>query len=304
MQRRLPPLNSLKAFEAAARYCSFSDAAEELCVSHSAISHQIKQLEQYLNFELFTRKPHSVELTKAGKQLYPYLRDGFNSLAEGVELVLAPHTPSVLTVRIYNSLAIRWLIPRLSQFQALHPKIQVRLITSLEDVDFNHEDIDICVRTGKLDDTAVHYDHLFSSDLFPVCSPKLLRDGPPLTEPNDLAKHTILQVSTCENDWRHWLRANGVSSVNPDAGLVFDSYDLALTTAAQGLGVALALRPYASKDLALGVLVEPFPGLSVRYPDDWYLACRKDRVHAKKVIAFRDWIFELVKQDEAGQALA
>jgi len=296
MQRRLPPLNSLKAFEAAARFCSFAEAADELCVSHSAISHQIKQLEHYLNLELFVRKPHSVELTKAGKQLYPYLRDGFNSLAEGVDLVLAPHTPSVLTIRVYNSLAIRWLIPQLSQFQALHPKIQVRLITSLEDVDFNHEDIDVCLRSGKLDDNSVHYEHLFATDLFPVCSPKL-RDSAKLNEPKDLAKQTILQVSTCENDWRHWLRSNGISNVNPENGLVFDSYDLALNTAAQGLGVALALRVYAAKDLALGVLVEPFPGLSVRYPDDWYLACRKDRVHAKKVIAFRDWIIALVKQD-------
>jgi len=295
MRRRLPPLNSLKAFEAAARYCSFSDAADELCVSHSAVSHQVKLLEKHLNIELFVRKPHSVTLSAAGKQLYPYLRDGFNGLSEGVERVLAPQAPSVLTVRLYNTFAIRWLIPNLTKFQRDYPDIQVRLSTSLTDVDFDHDDVDVCIRSGKTDDPGVHYDRLFGGESFPVCSPAYLEKNPNLKQPSDLLKHTIIQVTSCPDDWFNWLSLNNISDASFDSSLEFDSYDLALTTAAQGLGVAMTIDTYAKTELETGVLIEPFPDFRKPYPLDWYLASRRDRHDTKKIQLFRQWMLEEAK---------
>ena len=295
MRRRLPPLNSLKAFEAAARYCSFSDAADELCVSHSAISHQVKLLEKHLDLELFVRKPHSVSLSSAGKQLYPYLRDGFNGIAEGVERVLAPQAPSILTVRVYNTFAIRWLIPNLSKFQLAHPKIQVRLSTSLSDVDFDHDDVDVCIRSGKTEDSGVQYDRLFGSESFPVCSASYLANNPNLRKPADLLNHTIIQVASCPDDWMNWLNLNNISDASFDSSLEFDSYDLALTTAAQGMGVAMTIDTYAKRELDAGLLIEPFPELRKPYPLDWYLASRHDRYETKKTQLFRQWMQEQTK---------
>lgn len=299
MRRRLPPLNSLKAFEAAARHTSFRGAAEELCVSHSAISHQIKQLEQFLKIELFSRSAHSVKLTEAGEHYYPFLRDAFDRLVEGTELLLAPHNPHILTIRVYNTFAIRWLIPRLASFQSQNPEIQVRLNTSLKDVDFSHEDIDVSIRTGCLKELDLHYDLLFSTEIFPVCSPSLITKTPGLKHPSDLKNHTILQISSCELDWKLWCDTNQIEGIDTSGGLVFDTYDHALSTAVEGLGVALAMRFFVCRDLKTGLLAEPFPGLRVEYPDSWYLVCKKDRSNTTKVEAFRGWLLEQVKQADS-----
>ena len=201
MRKKIPPLTALRSFEAAARHCSFRDAAEELCVSHSAISHQIKQLESHLGVELFTRKSRAVELTKLGRLYYPILREAFDRIAEGTELVTAPHSASILTVQMYSTFAIRWLIPRLPGFNKAHPEIQVRLNTSQADVDFQQDDVDLCVMIGEPSSAALHYDHLFDSLMFPVGSPALLSGDPPLGSPGDLGSATILQVYPSRKDW-------------------------------------------------------------------------------------------------------
>ena len=136
MRQKLPPLNALRSFEAAARHKSFRQAAEELCVSHSAISHQVKLLEDYLGTRLFTRQARSVDLTKAGRTYYPILRHAFDQIAEGTASVMTPYGPSAITIQLYSIFAIRWLIPRLPSFQAANPDIQVRLQTSQADVNF------------------------------------------------------------------------------------------------------------------------------------------------------------------------
>lgn len=299
MRKRLPPLNALKAFEAAARQCSFKHAASELFVSHSAVSHQIKQLEHYLGVELFLRVSRGVELTRAGRTYYPIVRDAFDRIAEGTELILEPESPGILTVQVYSTFAIRWLIPRLSDFQSRHPNVRVRLHTSQSDVNFEHEDVDLCVMIGRRLHTDLHYDYLFSSRIFPVCSPSLLSCGKPLQELTDLARHTIIQVYPSENDWRVWLEENGVQGIDLDSGLQFDSYDLALNTAAQGLGVALGIEPFVNRDLDAGSLVEPFPERRVYTRGNWYLACRAEKSDMEKVNIFRHWLLEQVEKDPA-----
>ena len=297
MRKKIPPLTALRSFEAAARHCSFRDAAEELCVSHSAISHQIKQLESHLGVELFTRKSRAVELTKLGRLYYPILREAFDRIAEGTELVTAPHSASILTVQMYSTFAIRWLIPRLPGFNKPHPEIQVRLNTSQADVDFQQDDVDLCVMIGEPSSAALHYDHLFDSLMFPVGSPALLSGDPPLGSPGDLASATILQVYPSRKDWYVWLDGAGVEGVDPESGLQFDSYDLALSTASQGMGIALGMQPYISRDLKAGMLVELFPGHRVKAEGAWYLVCRRERAFKSKVVAFREWILDEIARD-------
>lgn len=297
MRRVLPPLNALRSFEAAARHGSFKAAAEELCVSHSAISHQVKLLEQYLGLELFSRHSRAVELTRAGRAYYPVLRETFDRLADSTALLLTPKRQDVLTIQLYSTFAIRWLIPRLPDFQSKHPQINVRLNTSQRDVDFEHEDVDACVMIGTPVNDDLQYTYLFGSELLPVCSPALLNSGNPLRTVADLAHHTLLQVYPSRRDWGLWLEAQGGAQVDPDTGLQFDSYDHALSTAAQGLGVALGMQPYLAKDLRSGLLVEAFPGKRTRNDRDWYYVCRRERGKQPKISAFRDWLLAKVAED-------
>lgn len=297
MRKKIPPLNSLRSFEAAARLASFKLAAEELCVSHSAISHQVKLLENHLGVELFERKARAVELTKLGRSYYPVVRDAFDRLAEGTEMVLSPQSPDILTIQLYSTFAIRWLIPRLPKFYSAHPNLQVRLNTSQVDVDFKQDDVDLCVMIGSRSSVDLHYDYLFTSELFPVASPSLLSDKYPIKKPEDLAQHTILQVYPSEKDWYVWLDNIGVNGIDPLSGLQFDSYDHALSTAIQGLGVALGMQPYIARDLGAGLLVELFPGKRVKAAGDWYLVCRQERVDNKKLVVFREWLLQEIASD-------
>ncbi len=298
MRKRLPPLNALRAFEAAARHRSFTEAGDELCVSHSAISHQIKKLEDSLGVELFLRVARGVKLSKAGQIYYPVIRGAFDRISDGTDVVLAPEAPGYLTAQVYSTFTIRWLVPRLPSFQSQYPKIRVRLHTSQSDVKFEHEDVDLCVMIGTPTHADLHYDYLFSSRIFPVCSPSLLEQGVQLAEPSDLAQHTIIQVYPSKRDWWVWLERNRVQGVDPEAGLQLDSYDLAINTAIQGIGVALGMEPFVNRDIKSGALVELFPGLRVYTHGDWYLACREDKADAEMVSAFRGWLLDQVSQDQ------
>lgn len=297
MRKKIPPLTSLRSFEAAARKGSFKEAAEELCVSHSAISHQIKILENYLGVELFTRQARAVELTKLGKIYYPILRHAFDRIADGTALILSPQSSNILTVQLYSTFAIRWLIPRLPKFYAAFPEIQVRLNTSQHDVDFEHSDVDLCVMIGSRTSKELHYDYLFSPEIFPVASPSLAAGDYAITSPADLATHTILQVYPSEKDWYVWLDGVEAKGVDPLSGLQFDSYDHALSTAMQGLGVALGMQPYVERDIRSGLLVELFPGKRVKAAGQWYLVCRQERADNEKVKAFRDWMLAEIASD-------
>ena len=295
MRKNAIPLNALRAFEAAARNKSFKKAADELFVSHSAVSHQIRRLEDYLSLELFHRVSRGVELTRAGRMYFPALRDAFRLIDEGTDLVLAPRNEGPLTLQVYSTFAVRWLIPRLSAFHQAHQDVLVRLHTSQSDVNFEHEDVDLCVMVGVADAPGVHYDFLFNTELFPVCSPELYEDQA-LVTPEDLMDQSLIQVYPSRRDWYHWLERFNVSGVDPEQGLQVDSYDLAFNTASQGLGVALGMRPFVDRELQSGALVELFPGHRVTAPGAWYLACREEQSDDDRVVAFRSWILEEVNQ--------
>jgi LysR family glycine cleavage system transcriptional activator len=299
MRKHLPPLNALRTFETAARHSTFKGAGDELCVSHSAVSHQIKKLEQFLGVELFVRVAKGVELSKAGREYYPTIRSAFDRITDGTELVLSPRAPGIVTVQIYSTFAIRWLLPRMPDFQTRFPNVMIRLHASQSDVNFEHEDVDLCVMIGTPSHTDLRYDYLFSSRIFPVCSPALMAADKPLEGPQDLAGQTVIQVYPSEQDWWVWLEANQVHGVNPNSGLQFDSYDLALNTAIQGLGVALGIEPFVNRDLEAGLLLEPFPGRRVFAVGDWYLACRSDKADREEISIFRDWLLQAIHHDKS-----
>jgi LysR family glycine cleavage system transcriptional activator len=299
MRSRLPSLNALKTFEAAARHGSFKAAADELCVSHSAVSHQIKQLEYELGVELFLRKSRSVELTRVGRSYYPILRDAFDRISEGTELVLNSKSHSTLTVQVYSTFAIRWLIPRLGSLTQQYPELKVRLHTSQSDVDFEHDDVDVCVMIGRRTNALLRYDYLFSSRIFPVCAPAVLRALSLDQGPSQLADAPILQVYPSRRDWWIWLNENNVENVDPDAGQQFDSYDLAMNSAMEGIGVALGMEPFVNRDLATGVLVEAFPNRRIYVPGEWYLVCREEKANHPDIKSFRSWMLDQVAADES-----
>jgi LysR family transcriptional regulator, glycine cleavage system transcriptional activator len=295
----IPPLNALRAFEAAARTGSFKEAAAELHVSQSAVSHQIKHLETALHKRLFDRHTRAVVLTDVGRSYLPFVRQAFDSISEGTRILTGATRDSVLTIHTYSTFAVRWLLNRLHRFQSRYPDLQVRLMTSQVDIIFPHGDVDLAIRIGPASAGRMHQEYLFSPTMFPVCSPTLLAARQRLERPRDLKSFTILQVHPSAGDWAQWLKRKRVAGIDPDSGLRFDSYDHALKMAARGLGVALAMQPYVSEDLAAGLLVAPLPGHSVAAPGDWYLVYLSQNRRLAKIAAFQAWLLEEVEADES-----
>ena len=295
--RKLPPLNALRVFEAVARHMSFKHAAEELCVSQSAVSHQIKILEEALSATLFTRETRKINLTRKGKLLYPIMRNAFDSIAEGSQMLLEESGVSVLNLHLYSTFTLRWLLPRLPRFQESHSHIQVRLHTSQDDVNFAEEDIDAAIIIGQNTDSSLHYDHLFDCELFPVCSPEYLHKHGPIDDHKELLQKHILQVYPSAGDWQMWLNHNKVSGISPDAGLQFESYDVALSSACQSMGIALGQQPYIVQELNAGNLIDLFPDRRVPNPNRWYLVCRSEKSQLSMVAALRDWLRQEVSID-------
>jgi len=302
MARSLPPLNALRAFEAAARHESFTKAAAELGVTQTAISRHVRTLEQQLGTALFVRYASALEMTDDGRLLARKLSSAFDLIATGIGELKGQKRRHVLKISAQPNFAIRWLIPRLGSFRARHPNIDVHLTTSHRRPEFPAEGADVAIRLGH-HWTGVIADRLFDADLFPVCSPRLMTEGPPLREPADLARHTLLHVSTSPNDWKLWLDAAGAPVVAWEAGPRFDSYALALQAAVEGLGVAIGRRVFVEDDLATGRLVQPFD-LAVSVDEAWFLICPEAVAMRPEVKAFRAWITEEAGKTNGHRAAA
>jgi LysR family transcriptional regulator, glycine cleavage system transcriptional activator len=288
--RDLAPLSALRAFEAAARHLSFRVAAEELGLTQSAISHQVAALEQHFGARLFDRAGRRIALTEPGRMLFPLVRDGFDRLTQGADLLRRARMTDDLRVQVYVTVAVRWLIPRLHRFQAANPNVVVRINTSHFDWEFDPDIADLgLICTQSPDRPGLHYDLLFEALLFPVCTPSVAQSGLGLRQPVDLVNHALLQVYTTANDWQLWLDAAGVPDLKGRAAPQFDSYLLAIEAALDGQGVALAPHFMVAEDLKLGRLVRPFP-TEVRQPARWYLVCPAERRAERTIEAFRVWL--------------
>ena len=298
MARRLPPLNALRAFEAAARHLSFTKAAEELFVTQAAISHQVKALEAALDLQLFRRLNRRLMLTDAGQLYLPALTGAFDAIDTATTRLRADENAGRLVVSVANSLAAKWLLPRLPRFRERHPEIEVEISAADRLVDFGRDHVDMAIRYGLGRYPGLRVDPLMKDTNFPVCSPALLAGPLPLREPGDLRRHSLLHddVRTIEApDWPKWLAAAGVTGAWTDRGPRYSHSSLVLQAAIDGQGVALGRSTLVALDLEAGRLVRPFgPALPSSYA--CYVVSPPATAERPKIKAFREWLL-----DEAGQ---
>jgi LysR family transcriptional regulator, glycine cleavage system transcriptional activator len=291
MSARLPSLNGLRAFEAAARHLSFTQAASELNVTQTAISHQIKRLEHELGVRLFIRQNRALTLTAEASEYLPGVRAAFNDLRLATDRLLRREDDHVLTVSTLASLAAKWLLPRLSAFQEAHPGIDVRITTSATLVDFQRDNVDAAIRYGRGQWQGLRADWLMADEVFPVCSPALLKGDRPLRCPEDLREHVLLHTSNANSDdWRLWLTAAGLpSNLSKQPGITFDLIFMTIQAAIDGIGVAMGRTSYVQDDIAKGRLVVPF---KIALPSDagFYLVSPQARRDSPKLAAFRQWL--------------
>lgn len=298
MVARLPSLNGLRAFECAARHMSFTQAGAELNVTQTAISHQIRRLEEELGVVLFLRRKDGLTLSEAGQEYLPGVRAAFQELRYSTQRLLESGSHSVLTISTLVSLASKWLLPRLPAFQQAFADIDVRVSASTELVDFRHGGIDAAIRYGRGDWKGLRADWLMSDEIFPVCSPALLAGTQALRTPADLAGQTMLQVSgMTANDWSTWLGAAGQpQALAKGSRLTFDLAMMAVQAAIDGQGVCIGRSSYVDDDLRAGRLVAPF---DLRLKDDlgFYLVTPHETADSKKIVAFRTWLLALLQKE-------
>ena len=302
MARRLPPLNAVRAFEAAARHLSFTEAAEELHVTQAAISHQVKSLETYLGLKLFRRLNRALVLTDEGQSYLPPVRRIFDQLYEATNRLSDHDARGKLTISVLPSFAARWLVPRLGRFIAAHPEIDVRIAPSADLVNFAREDVDVGIRYGRGRYPGLRVDRLMTEDIFPVCSPALLRGPTPLKKPKDLKAHILLHDDD-HGDWRTWLLAANAEAVDPTRGPVFTDSSMLIQAAVAGHGVALARGALVADDLGSGHLVRPFE-LSLPVEFAYYLVCPESIAGRPKVVAFREWLLQESERSRLASAEA
>lgn len=292
MKRTLPPLNGLRAFEAAARHMSFTDAADELSVTQAAISHQVRGLEQRLGLKLFVRRNRSLLLSEAGQAYLPAVRSAFDQLNEATEKLLQKDRGGHLTVTTTSSFAVKWLVPRLGGFQRANPEIDVRVSTGTSLVDFSREDVDIGIRYGRGQWPNLTAERLVVEDVMPVCAPSLVKGPNGLRKPADLKRFTLLHIGNFPDDWQVWLTAAGVKGVDATRGVSFDFALAAYQAAMDGLGVALGRNPLVEPDLKAGRLVVPFE-FKRSSEFAYYLIYPPEAIRRRKIKAFRDWVVSL-----------
>ena len=294
MTARLPSLNGLRAFEAAARHLSFTNAAMELNVTQTAISHQIRRLEEELGIRLFERKNRTLALTPKAAEYLPGIRAAFQDLRFATDRLLRKDDDRVITVSMMTSLATKWLLPRLSRFQEQHPEIDVRITTSSELVDFRRGDVDAAIRFGRGQWQGLRADWMMADQLFPVCSPALLAGEGALKKPEDLARFTLLHTSASSDDWRQWLTAAGLpATLAKNPGVTFDLSFMTIQAAIDGIGVAIGHTSFVQDDIAKGRLVAPF---DMTLPQDagYYFVAPQDKAMSPKIVAFREWLLAAV----------
>jgi len=294
MSGHFPPLSALRAFEAAARHMSFSQAADELHVTPAAISHQIHALEQDLGVKLFHRMNRSIELTVSARVLLPGLSEAFAGIQSSVRRLRAHNDTGTLTVTASPSFAAKWLVLRLHRFQEQCFEVDVRISATDNVVDLTKGDFDIAIRYGVGHYPGLEVELLLKNEVFPACSPQLLAKSPALSTPDDLPLHDLIHDQAIERDplvptWPMWLKAAGVKNIPAATGLSFNNMHLALDAAIAGHGVVLAQSTIAAADLAAGRLVRLF---SLALPDQfaYYIVTAPGALDRPKVRAFRDWL--------------
>jgi len=294
MPDRLPPLTALRAFECAARHLNFSRAAEELFITHSAVSHQIKALEEHLQVKLFRRSGRAMLLSTEGQRLYAHVREAFARLQRGVAELKPERRRDALTVSVLPGFAARWLVPRLPDFYRRHPGVDVNLRATTGLTDFRDDDVDLAVRFGPGDWPGLAAEKLLDEEIFPVCSPRY-RGGKLPRTPQALLECTLLHHVF--EPWEEWFRTVGLESAAVPPGPGFSESNLLLRAAAEGQGVALALGILVQAELKSGELVQCHPSLKARYA--YYLVHPRQEKLPTRLTAFKSWIRGAARSERA-----
>src|ERR1700694_1859968 len=295
MHRRLPPLNGLKAFEAAARSESFTRAAEELCVTQGAVSHQVKALEATLGGKLFNRERQRLLITEAGREYLAVVRDALDRIAVGTERLVQRQNAGVLTVSTSPDFAAKWLVHRLGRFAEAHPDIDLRVSATMHHVDFAREEVDLAIRHGDGNWPGLDVVRLCSERLFPVCSPKLMSGRNRIAKPSDLLKSPLLHLDDSKA-WAQWFDAAGVAVPELSHGLTLNRASMLIDAAVDGQGVALARTTLAAWDLINGRLARPFD-LGLKLTRTYWIVCPKATSMKPKIATFRDWLLAEAADD-------
>lgn len=294
MSLRLPPMQALRAFEAAARDRSLTKAAAALNVTHGAISHQIKSLERDLGVRLVERAGRGIRLTDEGERFASRVRAAFAELAAAVNEIAVRANPRRLRVSAVPSFAARWLLPRVGSFIAAHPDLDLEVQSSMRYVDFQRDDADLAIRYGHGSWPGVTAEHLLDDCFFPVCSPRLAQGKLP-ARPADLAGCTLLRSD--DEPWKPWFEAAGLDWPEPQRGPVFNDSSHMIQAAAEGQGIALARKSLLGNDVRNGVLVRLFD-VAVAAPRNFYLVYPPRMADSPKIAAFRQWLRAEIARDE------
>lgn len=286
LSRRLPPLNSLKCFEAAGRLLSFTRAADELNVTQAAVSHQIKIIEEYIGTPLFVRFGRNLALSEEGSELLPVVARAFAQVAGAVDAV-RDKQPKV-RIRLPPSFAANWLSPRLHLFRAGYPDIELSFYHGNTPVDFDTEDLDLAVTYGNGDWGDVKVSRLLTLSFFPVCCPGFMTNDKPLTDIENLRYYTLLHDSSCEY-WSEWLKLTALDEINPNRGILIDDTNVLTKTVIDGQGVAMGSEAFVQEHLVSGRLVKPFD-IELRTKLAYYLVCPTSRPMNHSVNAFMEWL--------------
>jgi LysR family glycine cleavage system transcriptional activator len=295
MRPRLPPLNALKAFEAAARHESFTRAAEELCVTQGAVSHQVKALEAELSVKLFNRERQRLLITEAGREYLVVIRDAMDRIAAGTERLLQRQNTGVLTVSTSPDFAAKWLVHRLGHFAEANTGIDLRVSAAMHHVDFAREEVDLAVRHGNGTWPGLDAVRLSAEELFVVCSPKLLSGRRRIDKLTDILKFPLIYLDS-RADWANWLQAAGLDDANPIHGPVLNRASMVIDAAINGQGIALARTTLAAWDIINGLLVRPFAE-SLRLSKTYWIVCPKATAALPKIASFREWLLAEASSD-------
>ena len=292
-----PPLNAVRTFECAARHLSFSLAAEELYVTASAVSHQIKTLEEFLDIKLFHRQTRQVSLTAEAEAYLPAIRMGLEQISEATRRIMKRHD-AVIRINVAPAIAGGWLIPRLYDFYTSHSETEIEITTSMRLVDFTQTDVDLAVRYGKGKWPSLTSHLLIPEELVLVCSPKLLEHDKGPKSPKDLTQLPLLHVKPKVTDWQEWFNAAGIVLDEIKKGPGFQSSPLMLDAIEAGLGYGIVSRHLIEQELASGRVVIPFD-ISATGSNGYYLVYPKGRCDDPKVALFRDWVLSQIKPANA-----
>lgn len=300
--KQLPPLKALKGFEAATRHQSIRDAADELCLTHPAVSHQVQLIEDALGVTLFVQEGRHIVSTEEGKVLYPYVRSAFESLLEGVEEVHRNALDKPLRVQTYVTASIRWLAKRVPQFLADHPEIKLTLNTCAVEWEFDdiHADVGLVYCKTAPDPAKFHWVPLYEYALFPVCSPAVAQAMGMTPTAQDLMSKPLVAIYTEVQNWQTWFDSAGIVFEPSVPYLMVDTLAVALEMALNGEGIALVNGPFVDQDLAMGRLVRPIVHKAV-CPGAWGLICRKDKKENLRIRTFMDWVTKNVGESRLAE---